>query len=463
MKDIKHLPGLYDQISDLVEPYQAYLVGGAVRDLLLGAPAHDLDFAFPKDPLTAARSVADQLGGAFFVLDQERETARVLLKDEAGERMMVDFTLFQGASIEDDLGARDFTITSMAIMVGGEGEIIDPFHGAQDLKDGLLRATTAGSLENDPLRCLRALRLAAQFGLMILPETKAQIRKYGPKLGDISPERIRDELFRILEGPKQTAVLQSLEILGLRPHVFLDEIDDDQVSAVRFLEELWELFIQEHDQDRAANWSLALLVHRLGRFRPQLRSYLKNEPVPDRNIYQLSFIAALLMHDREGKRTEDLRKVLPLSNQEWEILVQSPGAAGRILHFSRAGENPQPIDIYRYFRQYGAAGVLGVFLALSAAYLEFKNEADQQGWITILEINRSFLEGWWEKRDQWVDPPVLLNGDDIQSEFKLSPGPRIGQLLELLREAQIERGISTRLDAIEYLGKMADPLDETAL
>ncbi len=455
-------PALYDQITAFLEPYKAYLVGGAVRDLLLEKPIHDLDFALPEDTIPAAKMVADQLGGAFFVLDPERETARVILMDKNGQRMMVDFTRFQGDSIEDDLRARDFTITSMAIDVCGDGKIIDPFHGAQDLKDALLRATTAKALGDDPLRCLRAVRLAAQFGLRILPDTKDQIRQYGKKLQEISPERIRDELFRILAGPKQTAAFQSLEIMGLSPFVFFGEITVNQINSSRFIEDLWDLFLKKHDQDSAANWSLGLLVHRLGRFRADLQSYLKVEPVPGRTIYQLSFIAALLQNGKEIIGSQGLRLNLPLSNEERELLVQSTRAAEMVLHFSQTGNTPQPLDIYRYYRQHGSAGILGVFLALSTASMEYKNKADQEGWIKILEITRSFLEGWWEKRDLWVHPPVLVNGDDIQRKFGLQPGPRIGELLELLREAQVERGISSREKAVQFLADLVDQSNEMA-
>ena len=456
MMNKKSFPALYDQIIDLLEPYQAYLVGGAVRDLYLGKPIHDLDFALPVDTIPAAKLIADRLGGAFYVLDPERETARVILIDENDQRMMVDFTLFQGNDIKADLGARDFTITSMALGIGPDAEVIDPCGGVQDLKDGLLRATTGQSLADDPLRCLRAVRLAAQFGLRILPEVKDQIRKYGSGITDISPERIRDELFRILDGPKQAAAFQALEILSLSPYVFFGEVTDQHIKEMAFLEDLWSLFLKEHDQDSAANWSLGLLVHRLGRYRKDLQAYLKSEPVPGRTIYQLSFIAPLPENEKVEDKDRDMSSILPLSNQEWEILIKSRQAAEVVLQYSRSEDTPRPLDIYRYYRQYKSAGILGVFLALAS----YKGSSHQEIWITILDKCRLFLEGWWEKKDQWVSPPILLNGDDIQSEFSISPGPRIGSLLESLHEAQVERGISSRAEAVKFLTDLVEGSSE---
>jgi len=461
MKD-KTFPAIYGQIIDILKPFQVYLVGGAVRDLLLGKPIHDLDFALPADTITAAKLVADQLGGAFFVLDKERETARVIIKDGSGQRMMVDFTRFQGKDINDDLGARDFTITSMALGSGSHEKVIDPYRGTQDLKDGLLRTTSESSLADDPLRCLRAVRLAAQYGLSILPETKDQIRKYSKGITDISSERIRDELFRILDGPKQAAALKSLDMLGLSPYVFFTEISDEQTRQMVFLENLWSLFLREHDQDSAANWSLGLLVYRLGRYRKNLQSYLMSELVPGRKVYQLSFIPLLLDDCSSEEKENDWSEILPLSNQEWKFLKKSRSAYSEVLQCFKREDLLQPLDIYRYFRECASAGVLGVFLALAYVSSEYEHNSHQEDWIRILEIGRMFLESWWEKTDQVVSPPILLDGEDIQSEFNISPGPHIGMLLESLREAQVERGISSREEAVQFLTDVLEGKNEIA-
>jgi len=454
--NINQFPALYEQIIKILEPYQAYLVGGAVRDLYLDKPIHDLDFALASDTIPAAKLVADQLGGAFFVLDAERETARVIIKDENAQRMMVDFTRFQGKDIIDDLGSRDFTITSMALGLGPDDKVTDPYGGAQDLKDRLLRTTSERSLADDPLRCLRAVRLAAQFGLRIMPDTKDQIRKYCKGIAEISPERIRDEIFRILDGPKQAAAFQTLEILGLSSFVFFKKVTDQQIKNVAFLEDLWGLFLKDHDQYSAANWSLGLLVHRLGRYRTELQSFLRQEPVPGRTIYQLSFIAPLLDNGKGEGKNINWTEILPLSNQEWEILNNSRLAAEVVLQRSRMEDPPRPLDIYRYYRQYKSAGVLGVFLALAVVSSEYEINSHQEAWTNVLNICRSFLEGWWEKKDEWVSPPTLLDGDNIQSEFSITPGPQIGYLLESLREAQVDSGISSREEAIRFVADLVE-------
>jgi len=452
------LPALYEQIAALLKPAQVYLVGGAVRDLLLKKPIHDLDFTLLKNTIPAAKKVADQWGGAFYVLDQERETARVILKDEKGQRMMVDFTRFQGSSIEEDLQSRDFTITSMAIDINNGTDIIDFHHGAQDLKDGVLRSTTDHALRDDPLRCLRAVRLAAQYGLRIMPETKSQIHQYKSLLDEVSPERIRDELFRILEGPKQTAALGSLNILGLSKYIFKEDLSPYQTKTLRNLENIWGLFLKKHDQYSAANWSLGLLVHRLGRFREQIQEHLAQEIVPGRSIYQLAFLAPLTGSQTEegsiASSSSGLSGNFPLSNQERDYLGKSIKAANEIRELSDSDKESIPLMAFRYYRQAGSAGVIGVFLALAAHLVDNGNQSHQDQWIVQLDTARNLLEGWWEKQDSWINPPVLLDGNDLQNEFGVQPGPRLGQILESLREAQVMEGFRSRDEAGSYLDKL---------
>ena len=116
-----------------------------------------------------------------------------------------------------------------------------------------------------------------------------------------------------------------------------------------------------------------------------------------------------------------------------------------------AGDDLLPLDIYRYYRQYGVAGVAGVFLSLASRSARLSSKDEQEDWIRKLDICRGILEGWWEKADQWVDPPVLVTGYDLQSEFGLTPGPQIGILLESLREAQVAEGYSSRDQALDYI------------
>jgi len=460
MKESLNFPSLYYKIAEVIKPSRAYLVGGAVRDLLLKKEIHDLDFALPEGTISTAKKIADRLKGDFFILDKERQTARVILQPESDPRLVVDFTTFQGDSIEEDLQTRDFTITSMAIDIHQEDQIIDPCQGAQDLKDGLIRSTSTHALRDDPLRGIRAVRMAAQFGFLILPDTKEQIRKTAKHLSEASPERIRDEIFRILDGPHQGTALQALQILGLYPQVITNPYTPEQAATIRHLEALWSLLREEHNQETAANWAFGLVAHRLGRYRKEIQLHLDYQPVVGRTIYQLSFLDVLLsvsvrlVKDPKQKNNSQYSSPaenLHLSNQEHERLKNGNNAGKAFRHLTDMGETLSPLTIYQYFREFSDAGVEGIFLAL-AGYLAVENQAIQQtGWMNQLNTARSLLEGWWEKRERWVDPPGLINGNDLQEELGIDPGPEIGRLLEKLREAQVRDNIQTRERAWEYL------------
>src|SRR4051794_1533426 len=146
-----------------------WIVGGAVRDSVLGRAVTDLDLAVAGDPGAAARAIAAELGEHAFELSAEFGTWRVVSHRHGWQ---VDATVLRGDGIDSDLAARDFTVGAVAGPLGG-GEPIDPFGGLADLEDGVLRAVGENSFEEDPLRLLRAPRLAAGLGLEIDPGTVA--------------------------------------------------------------------------------------------------------------------------------------------------------------------------------------------------------------------------------------------------------------------------------------------------
>ena len=457
MSDFVGFPIQYKEILDVIKTSGAYLVGGAVRDRLLNKPIRDLDFALPADVIPFAKKVADQLKGHFYLLDSDRGAARVILQDPTQGRLIVDFTHFQGETIQDDLKSRDFTITSMAMDINQDHQLIDPFQGAGDLKEGILRSTTGHSLKDDPLRCIRAVRMAAQLGLSIHPDTKNQIREAADQLSEISLERIRDEIFQVLDGPNQSGALQSLQVLDIYPFVFNKDLTQIQVGTLRKMTDIWHLLQETHDQEAAGNWAYGLISHRLGRYREKIQAHLRHEPVPGRSVFQLSFLLPLtLPPDMESSDDEDEAAIrlfagLSLSNQERYQLEKGRQGALQFSDMTRTNEELKPLNGYCFFRDYGPAGIEGIFTGLAWFLVSGGGSLQERGWEERLDSARFLLEAWWEKHGEWVSPPVLVNGDDLQREFNLEPGPRIGIALEKLKEAQVEEGIKTKEKALKYL------------
>ena len=190
-----------------------YLVGGGVRDFLLNRDTKDYDFAMDSGSLETARRVADVLKAAYYPLDETRQTGRVVVAQEDGSRIFLDFALLRGPDLESDLRLRDFTINTLTIDVHQPDSLLDPLGGLADLRSKVLRACLPTALEDDPIRILRGVRLATALSFRITPDTLKQMRQAAPQLKRVSPERLRDELFRILETSCRTPLSHLLFLL----------------------------------------------------------------------------------------------------------------------------------------------------------------------------------------------------------------------------------------------------------
>ncbi|OQY37364.1 MAG: hypothetical protein DRI56_09645 [Chloroflexota bacterium] len=441
-----------------------YLVGGAIRDTMLSNPIHDLDFVLPADTFLCARKVANQLGGAFYPLDKERETARVIITNGSGQRQIIDFAAFRGDTLEDDLRARDFTINAMAVSLQNPTALLDPLGGAADLREGILRSCSEHTFQDDPLRILRAVRQAAQFNLHITSQTRSQIKKAAGHITNVSPERLRDELFRILDGPKQSSALKALELLGAFSHLFPEKAQFSLRAqrTLQYLETLLNLLGEKHDPEVAANWMRGLVVLRLGRYRSELSSHLGLELVSERSLAPLLFLAATYTENfsEENAETPNLEPLirrahaLHLSNAETAHLQAALRAVKRFWRLSLEPQPPNRREIYRYFHKVGKAGVDAIFLALADFLALHGTAPPKDAWAKQLDWARTLLEAWWEHHAEQISPPALLTGIDLMNALEISPGPLVGELLEIIREAQAAGEISTRTEALAHVRQL---------
>ena len=210
---------------------EAWVVGGAVRDELIGRELLDLDIAV-RDPAGAARAYAKRSGGAPFPLSERFGAWRVALEDGR----TVDFTPLRD-SLEDDLGTRDFTLNAIARPLAG-GEPVDPFGGAEDLRVGRLRAVKESVFEDDPLRLLRAVRLEDELGLRLDEGTERLVREHAGLVTGPAGERILSELRRLSAGGyRRLDELGLLEPLGGAITDRLDRVDSPDYRLVAVLGE----------------------------------------------------------------------------------------------------------------------------------------------------------------------------------------------------------------------------------
>ena len=463
-----------------------YLVGGAVRDLLLGREAHDLDFTLAGDTIRLARRVADRLGAGFFLLDAERRIGRVVHRPENGEIFFLDFVPAAGDSLLEDLSRRDFTVNAMALTMNVQEELVDPLGGARDLHGRCLRMCRAGALLADPIRVLRGVRQANNLRLQMDPETLAEMKPAARLLGQISAERTRDELFRILESPRLGAALRVLDVFGAlervlpevtalqgvaqsAPHVL--DVWEHSLAAADRLAGILQLFNGRPGEEKSDNLLDGLLLLQLGKFRTQIEQYLGARINPLRSHSALLALA-MLYHD-SGKpaawtRDESGRirafgheeismrlvrqrgQYLQLSSPELDRLAVLAQQHMRIHHLAQSGHAPSRRSIYHFFRDCGEAGVDLVWLSLADTLATYGSGLPVEVWNHELQVCRALLEAWWEQPQKAVRPVPLVNGLDIMAEFSLQPGPRIGRLLEAVREGQAVGSVTTREEALAF-------------
>lgn len=467
-----------------------YLVGGAVRDSLLGRETHDFDFATPPGALAQARELANRLQAAFYPLDAENDTARVILTGPGESRIGLDFAGFRGPSLQDDLRDRDFTINAIALDIRS-GALFDPLGGGRDLREKRIRVCSPTALQDDPVRILRALRQAAAFGFHLEAETRQHLKDAVPGLSRISAERLRDELFKILDGPSPDGVLRALHLLGVYPYLLpelpalqgvtqspphVHDVWNHTLAVLRHLEALLALLAPQYDEEKSnADLFSGLLVTRLGRFRAALGEHFTQPLNLERSPRSLLFFAALyhdiekpstrsveengrirfLGHDQKGAATALRRAIaLRLSNPELDRLKTIISQHMRPHQFSSRklsqAADPSPRSLYRFFRETGPAGVDILLLSLADLRATYDHTLPQEVWSAALDTVRLCLEAWYEKPEDIINPPQLLNGNDLQTELKMAPSREIGQILEAVRENQAAGRISTRAEALLF-------------
>jgi hypothetical protein len=238
-------------VEELLAGEEAWIVGGAVRDELLGRPLVDLDVAC-RDPQGTARAYARRAGGAPFPLSERHGAWRVALD---GGRT-VDFTPLRGG-IEGDLATRDFTINAIALPVGG-GEPVDPTGGRDDLELGVLRAVREEIFQDDPVRLLRAVRLEDELGFRLAPMTEELVRRDAALVTEPAGERILGELGRLSpHGFARLDELGLLEPLGGKVDERLDGADSPALRLVAVLGENLERLPISNELRRFARTLLA--------------------------------------------------------------------------------------------------------------------------------------------------------------------------------------------------------------
>ncbi|HEY2141222.1 MAG TPA: HDIG domain-containing protein [Solirubrobacteraceae bacterium] len=444
---------------------EAWLVGGAPRDRALGRESADLDVVVAGDPAQAARAVARASGrAACFALSEDFGLWRVVARDSAWQ---LDVEPLRGGSLEADLALRDFTVNAIAEPIAG-GAAIDPLGGLADLADRRLRMAGPRAFAEDPLRVLRLVRMVVELGFQPDPATVAAARDHAGGLAGVSPERVFIELRRIVAAPLVSHGLQLMSELGATA-VVLPELEAmEGVRQSRFhhrdvyghtLEVLERTIALQHDP-----------AETLGCPSSEVAALLE-EPLADGLNRGEALRWGALLHDVAKPLTREVRAGdgrvtfighdslgAELARGVLERLRASERlrahVAALVRHHLRLGflvHEPQPLSrrtVYRYLRACAPVEV-DVTLLSVADRLATRGDRAEQSIDAHMRVARPLLAdalGW----RAGGPPPPLWRGDELAGELGIDAGPRLGELLEALAEAQYAGEITTRAQALSY-------------
>jgi putative nucleotidyltransferase with HDIG domain len=451
-----------------------YLVGGFLRDYLIGRSQMDFDFAVDKKAIVFARQFAKELKGAFVLLDEEHGCARVVKKFN-GKPWTFDFADFRVKTLKGDINSRDFSINALYVDLSKlnegdslDGQIVDLTNATKDLKSKTIRMVGAKAFKDDPLRLMRAFSLQAMLGFKIESKTAAQIKKDLDRIGDVSMERVRDELFKILESPRAFAVLTAMDKIGLLEKVIPQlavmfnvqqggyhhlDVWKHSLEVVNQLEKILEDAKGDADlgpylaEEIASNHSRASLM--------KLGALLHDIGKPDTKRIEEGR-TSFHSHEHVGRRiTTIIAKDLKLSVKERhmvEDLVLFHLRPGYLSNFKR----PSDKSVFRYFRDTKDE-------AISILLLSLADQRSTRGPLTTdydQKHHEKICTGLIKQlvAEKKKAPLVrLITGHDLIKKLKLKPSPLFAKILTSVEEGQALGKISTREEALALAVRMVQP------
>ena len=476
---------------------QAYLVGGSLRNMLLGEASSDWDIVVAGEAHRLARQLADILGGSY--VHMHDKASRVIVKARTGN-ITLDIASLHGQSLEADLRARDFTVNALAAPLDEALtlHLIDPLHGVKDLRARRLKAVNTAIFQADPLRMLRAARLMVRYQFSLDSSTQKLIWRDASLLPEVASERIHDELYALLEAEDATAHLRLLDALGLLtvlipefipakgmrqpgPHYW--DVFDHSLETVGALEQMARSCLP----DTQAH--VADAINRVPPRAPRAYAHLTPnaatatslatiqnvlQDAEEQGIFSLTELTAPRM--KMAALLHDIGKPVTYTTAEdgsirfYSHPQMGAPVASRITrrlsasvrdrrlaqlvaaHHMRPGQLGQdgivtPRAIRRYFVDLGPTGISIALFSLADHLATFGPQPLTSAWERHLSVVSLLLTRYIRERDS-ILPPRLLSPEELMRRLKLEPGPLVGQLLEAIAEAQSEGSISSKEEAL---------------
>jgi len=449
---------------------EAWLVGGAVRDGLLGRATADYDVAVAGEGESErlARTLARAAGGFAFALSQSFGVWRVIAHDRAWQ---LDLMPLEGHTIEEDLARRDLTVNAIAQRLGAGGELVDPSGGLKDLGARRLRMVSERSFVDDPLRTMRLARLACELGFEVERRTLSSARANAPGLSRVAPERVFDELKRVVIADGAVRGLDLMEATGVAEAVL------PELVALRGIEQSRFHHLDVFDHTRAVLTETIALQRdpasvfgpNAGRLGTTLEKPLANELTRGE---ALRFGA--LLHDIAKAQTRAVTaegRITFMGHDEAgahlctailgrlraaERLAEYVAALTR--HHLRLGflVHQMPLSrrsVYGYLRACSPVAVEVTLLSV-ADRLATRGDNAERAIARHLDLAPQLLG---EALDWATEPPrPPIRGNELARALGLRPGPMIGNLLRQLEAASFAGEVTSAEEAIEHARQLID-------
>jgi putative nucleotidyltransferase with HDIG domain len=442
---------------------RSWIVGGALRDELLGREVTDIDIAVERDPQQAARELASELRGPVFQLSEAFGAWRVV---DRREGRVYDFAPLQGDTIEEDLAQRDFSVNAMArpleegsaAAAPATGELIDPLGGRADIEARTLRVLGPAAYENDPLRPLRLARFVAELGFAPDAETERLTAEAAPRVAEASGERVFAELRRLVLAPGALEGLDLADRLGLLRAVLpelaeLHEVEQSHYHHLDVYGHTMEVFERVVELARDATGDLREVL---------------DEPLGDELTRGQALRFAALLHDIGKPATHDVREDGRVTFMGHDRLGQEMvrsicrrlRTSERLCRFLEGVTRhhlllgfmvrERPLDrraVYRYLERTSPVEV-EVTLFSVADRLATRGQNAERAIDSHLELAEELMPAALEWR-RTGPPQVPVRGDELAAELGIEPGPELGRLLDQLAEATYAGEATDREQAID--------------
>ena len=445
-----------------------YLVGGAVRDGFLNRPVKDIDIIC-RDAEEVASTIA--ASGDIAVVRFEKRVGEICcrLVNRKQKDMFLDIVKMRGASILEDIRLRDFTINAMATQIsqgGALGEVLDPESGKEDLEHRLIRMVGPDAFPDDPLRILRAVRLAAALDFSIEEKTLDAMKTHAPKLSNVTGERIREELMGIFGTRQSTAFVQLMDQSGVLEVLFpvISKMKNCEQNRFHHLD-VWNhsLMVLKECEDiinhlqasfgsagkrvqeilrhnrRLELLKLAAVLHDMGK--PETMAW-------DETDRRITFYG----HAQKGvEMISHVADRLRMPNQDREFLQTLIAEHLHVQDLSYSGVNPR--TLMKWFRRLKDDAIPLIILGMADIRATLGPAAEKEIRQRHIQWSKDMVFAYYERIKKQLDRKDFIKGRDLMAMGAL-PGPNMGSILKKVRKLQDTGEIHSRKEALSAAKKL---------